>query len=92
LLPSPRELPNGFTEPFFRGVAKLLMDNHLCSFLANVEALYPVEHSAAGRCSLHRFQITDDEYQKFNTFFPQQSRGQFLPMIIAFHFVTLTTR
>jgi hypothetical protein len=23
------------------------MDNHLCSFLANVEAPYPVEHSAA---------------------------------------------
>jgi len=47
LLP-PRQLANGCTEPFSRGVALPLMDSHLCSFLSTVEA----EHSAVCRCFL----------------------------------------
>jgi hypothetical protein len=43
------KLLGGITEPFFRDVAILLMDSHQCSFVASVEALYPVEHSPACR-------------------------------------------
>jgi hypothetical protein len=51
-LPSRRELPDGFTEPIFRGVAISLVDSRLCGFLATVEAPYRVEHSAVCRCFL----------------------------------------
>jgi hypothetical protein len=50
--PSLWELPDGSTEPFFRGVVIPCMDSCLYSFLASVEAVYPVAHSAACRCVL----------------------------------------
>jgi len=42
------ELPDGSTEPFFRGVEVSPTDSHLCSFSATAEA-YPVENRAACR-------------------------------------------
>ena len=55
VLRSPWELPEGFMKLLFRGVMIPLMDNHLCSFLATVEAMHPVEQSTV--LSLHRLQI-----------------------------------
>ena len=49
--------------PLFKSVAIPLMDSHLCSFLASVEAPHPCEHRATCGCSLHKLQITDNEYQ-----------------------------
>jgi hypothetical protein len=52
LLPSPRELPDGFMEPYFTGVAIPVVDSCLYSLLASVEAVYPLQCSAACRCFL----------------------------------------
>jgi hypothetical protein len=51
-LPSPWELPNGFTEPFFKGVLIPPMDSHQCSFLTTGEARHPIEHNAVCSCFL----------------------------------------
>jgi len=41
------ELPDGFTEPFYRSGAVPIQDSRLCGCLASVEDSYPVEHNAA---------------------------------------------
>jgi len=41
----------------FRGVMIPLIDSHLCSFLATVEAMHPVEHSGVQVLSLQKLQI-----------------------------------
>ena len=52
---SPSELPDGFTEPFFRSVLMSLMDRILCSSLATGEAPYPVGHGAACGCFISTY-------------------------------------
>ena len=51
-LPPPWQLLDGFAQPFFSGIVIPLTDSHLCGFLANIEAPYPVEHNAAHKCFL----------------------------------------
>ena len=88
-LPPAWELLNGFTQPFFSGIVIPLTDSHLCGFLANVEAPYPVEHNAvrmcflSTNCRLLRMNIWD-----FNAFFPQKPHGPSLPWLTALHFAT----
>jgi hypothetical protein len=80
-LPSPWELPDGFTEPFFRGVAVPPTDSRCCS--------YPVEHSAACRCFLSTTcRQPTINIRRCNAFLAQEPRGPSLPLIIAFHFAT----
>ena len=89
LLPSPWELPYGFMEPFCRRIVIPLVDSHLCCFHTTVEPSYPVEHSSTCRCFFStNFRWLMNIWQ-FNAFFPEESRGAFLRMIIAFHLVTL---
>jgi len=58
-LPSPWELLDGFTEPFFRDVAIPLTDSHLFSLIASVEDLYPANTVLYG-CDFSP-QIADNE-------------------------------
>jgi len=88
-LPSPWNLPDDLTEPFFRDVAITPTHSHLCTFLATVEAPNPAEHIAVRRCFLitHCRQPTLHIW-RCNAFFTQEPRGPSLPMINAFHFAT----
>jgi len=48
--------------PFFKSVAIPLMDSHMCSFLASVEALHPCDQCYMQVLS-PQIPITDNEYQ-----------------------------
>jgi len=58
-LPSPWELLDGFTEPFFRDVTIPLTDSHLFSFIASVKDLYSANTVLRG-CDFSP-QIADNE-------------------------------
>jgi len=53
------ELPDGSTEPLFRGAKIPLVDSRLCCFLATAEAPYPVKHRAACSDLFTKLHIND---------------------------------
>jgi hypothetical protein len=79
-----------FTVTSARDVA---YDRRLAPFCAGCLPLVKFRTQLITLCvqvpSLHKLQITDDEYLTLSRLLPQEPRGPSLPMIIAFHFATL---